>query len=223
MLKTMYDISRFDKDLAYSVEIIYPENRIVVDYGDAVKLVFLAAFYKDGTEAFPDVTGSGMPVVETYDYTDYNTIKGLNWTNCEGFVVRFISSGKRIKIKFDNYVRLHGLETSLSNITVWKKWSTGMPIAEAIEGVPDELFEWFTGLWNGFDEAKADIMTQLEATYKELYSTCASRKEFAKAVLGSGSGSKLLFALYEGKSISSSVVDMVKPTVRKSAYAYEYE
>ena len=222
ILNTMYDISGFDKDLAYSVEIIYPENRIVVDYGDDVKLVFLAAFYKDGTEAFPDVRGSGMPVVETYDYTDYKTIRAHDWTNCEGFVVRFRSSGKRIKIKFENYVRLHGLQASLSNITVWQKWSTGMPIADAIEGVPDELFDWFTGLWNGFDEAKRTITTQLEATYKELYAAAPDRKEFAKAVLGRGvlgRGSKLLFALYAGKSISSSVVDMVKPSVRR--YAYE--
>ena len=142
MLETLYSVADFDKEFAFSVEIIYPQNRIVVDYGQSRKLVFLAAFYKDGSEAFPDMSRSGMESVQQYEFDDYKSIKALNWENCEGFVVRF-ASGHRLKIKFENYIELHRVVTRLSDMTVWEMWSSGQSLSDSLEGIPDEFFDWF--------------------------------------------------------------------------------
>ena len=45
-----YYIESLNKDITYIVEIIYPENRIIVDYKSEEKLVILAAFYTESGE-----------------------------------------------------------------------------------------------------------------------------------------------------------------------------
>ena len=42
ILKSKYDLNKFEHTVAYLVEIIYPENMIVVDYGEE-KITFLSA------------------------------------------------------------------------------------------------------------------------------------------------------------------------------------
>lgn len=41
-----YSTKDLDQDRSYIFEILFPENRIVVDYGDQESLVYLATFTK---------------------------------------------------------------------------------------------------------------------------------------------------------------------------------
>ena len=133
-----YDrLSGVDPDLTYCVEIIYPENRIVVNYGDWAEMFLLAAFRKDGTEVHVDE-------VEPYWYlgdvvTRHKGIDNLaqllehttnnrhldgstaTGTDAEGFVLRF-QSGVRAKAKFTEYVRLHRLLTGITERDIWRAW-----------------------------------------------------------------------------------------------------
>lgn len=92
-------------------EIIYPENRIVVDYGDKPLLILLSVFELDGTEwspksvrALSDLCGFGQPKLYEFDPR-----KQINFEpNSEGYVVRF-ESGFRVKIKSPQYVKIHKL------------------------------------------------------------------------------------------------------------------
>ena len=66
-----HDISAWRKDNTYLFEIIYPENRIVVDYKGEEKLVVLGAFHTETGEEIPDSSlfwtqDSGFEVVMTY-------------------------------------------------------------------------------------------------------------------------------------------------------------
>lgn len=78
-------------------EIIYPQNRIVVDYGDHQGLTLLAAIDNEtGADVdIPDEWSDWLPVVQRYDgINDIATIMQLiaaspdDWANHEGFVLR---------------------------------------------------------------------------------------------------------------------------------------
>ncbi|MFJ9825010.1 T4 RnlA family RNA ligase [Streptomyces sp. NPDC101160] len=129
------DTSRLAPGVTYLAEIVYPQNRIVVDYGDRRDLVLLAAFGPDGTEvplaeAAADWQGIGsvvtvhpaMPLDELLKLTDSSTLPDgspATGTDAEGFVLRF-ASGVRAKAKIAEYVRLHKVVTGVTERDIWR-------------------------------------------------------------------------------------------------------
>ncbi|MFJ3633954.1 RNA ligase [Streptomyces sp. NPDC090112] len=138
----------------YLAEILYPENRIVVDYGDRRDLVLLAAFGPDGTEvplteAAPHWEGIGsvvtvwpaMPLDELVALTESNTLPGgaaANGMDAEGFVLRF-ASGVRAKAKLTEYVRLHKVLTGVTARDIWRGHGiqrfAGLPAKQVAQGL----------------------------------------------------------------------------------------
>ena len=112
ILQQKYSHVTFDPSLTYLFEIIYPENRIVVDYGDTEDLILLAVIEtKTGREQAVETIG--MPTVQRYDgIHDFEELRRNQDALREGFVVRF-KSGQRVKIKFEEYKRLHKLMTGI--------------------------------------------------------------------------------------------------------------
>ena len=126
ILDKKYDISSLRKDNTYLFEIIYPENRIVVDYGNEEKLVALGTIHTEtGDEASYDalftMSGLGFEIArlwKTWDEDWKNLQKEISKQN-EGYVVRF-KNGFRMKIKGEEYVRLHKLLTNISSRDIWE-------------------------------------------------------------------------------------------------------
>ena len=155
ILKKKYDLNRFMPEAVYICEIIYPENRIVVSY-DTEKVVFLSAFDRDsGVElnlntAFALFNISGIEkedlvltnLVYDADETMLKHLKEQNESNREGYVLRFWPSNKRVKIKFEEYVRLHKILTGISNIDIWEHLKAERDVNELLENVPDEFDKW---------------------------------------------------------------------------------
>ncbi|MEV7612074.1 RNA ligase [Streptomyces sp. NPDC089799] len=129
------DTSALVPGVTYLAEILYPQNRIVVDYGDRRDLVLLAAFGRDGTEiplagAAAHWAGIGsvvtvhpaMPLDDLLKLTETNTLPGggaATGTDAEGFVLRF-ASGVRAKAKIAEYVRLHKVLTGVTERDIWR-------------------------------------------------------------------------------------------------------
>jgi RNA ligase len=59
----------------------------------------------------------------------------------EGYVVRF-RNGFRMKIKGEEYVRLHRILTGFSNVDIWEYLRDGKDIDELLDRVPDEFDKW---------------------------------------------------------------------------------
>jgi hypothetical protein len=163
ILKSKYNIDSWLKHYAYLTEIIYPENRIVVDYGKKERVVFLSVVMNESYEwgLFDDseqhwtVSRSifkmnGIKkedVVRTeqhFNFSDdlYKSLKEKNENNKEGFVLRFHPGNFRIKIKFDEYVRLHKIITQVSTYDIWEHLKNGKDISELLQKVPDEFDKW---------------------------------------------------------------------------------
>lgn len=149
-----YDYKRLVKGFTYLFEIIYPENRIVVNYGYEDLILLSVIDNKDGYELkiFDDsihiegirlrnlYNNLGFKLVKKYDgIKDYNTLKSMVKDNEEGFVVRF-SNGERVKIKGEEYIRLHKIMTNVSTTGIWEILSTGGNFEEILKDVPDEFY-----------------------------------------------------------------------------------
>lgn len=133
-----------DPDVTPLFEILYPENRIVVDYGDRRELVLLAALCNTtgGAYSYPGWIWSR---VENYGMVALDELLATERPNCEGFVVTF-ESGTRVKVKHAEYVRLHKLITGINARHVWMALSAGQPAVDGTEGLPDEIYGWIRGV-----------------------------------------------------------------------------
>jgi hypothetical protein len=81
-------------------------------------------------------------VVHRYEgIKDYKQLKSMIKNNQEGFVVRF-NDGTRMKIKGEEYIRLHRLLTNFSNVDIWECLRKGEDISKMLEKVPDEFDNW---------------------------------------------------------------------------------
>lgn len=144
--KAMLDklpLDALDTNNTYLVEIIYPENRIVVDYGTDEKLVLLGAYNNETGEEVKVAEINGWEVVKMYKTwgEDWKTLKNEISKDNEGYVIRF-SSGMRMKIKGDEYVRLHRILTNFSTKDIWELLKNGEDLGPFLERVPDEFDDW---------------------------------------------------------------------------------
>ncbi len=143
-----YNFEPIPKGYTTLVEIIYPENRIVCDYGNEESLIVLSMISNASGKEL-DYSGllsiseeTKMPVVKRYDgINDYKTLKSLISKEREGYVVRF-RNGFRMKIKGEEYVRLHRILTGFSNVDIWEYLKDGKDIDELLDRVPDEFDKW---------------------------------------------------------------------------------
>ena len=148
-----YDYNKLHPDYTYLFEIIYPENRIVCQY-DYEDLVLLGMIHTEtGYEVsihsgddkdirFKNMLNNiGLNIVKKYDgLRDYTFLKRMVGDNKEGFVVRF-SNGSRMKIKGEEYLRLHKIMTNISTTSVWEILSTDGDLSILLDNVPDEFYK----------------------------------------------------------------------------------
>jgi RNA ligase len=209
-------ISLLDKDITYLFEIIYKENRIVIDYGDKEDLILLGAINKnDGIEISLEDIDLPFSKVESVDEKDFDILKKRNIKNEEGYVVRFLKSNFRIKIKFDEYVMLHGIVTEFSNKKVWEILKENMDLKTVLEMVPDEFYDKvkvvYDDLKSQFDALKSKAITVSQEAKK-----FDSRKEMA---LWLNSNYRdimpLVFGLVDNKDVDSIIMRMIKPEFEK--------
>jgi RNA ligase len=144
--------------ITYLFEAIYPENRIVVHY-DYEGLVLLGCYRKDGTEApYDNVDLSamflGVGSARKHDYSsisDLIAVTGTLGPNEEGFVIRF-QSGLRLKLKGEEYCRIHRLISRVTPLAMWDAMKNGDDLNEIRKQLPEEFwhdFDTIIGLLSG--------------------------------------------------------------------------
>lgn len=165
-LQAKYKGVRFNPNYTYLFEIIYPENRIIVDYGNFADLVMLAVIRKsDGADmALEDL---GFPMVKLYDgIKDFAELASYEEPNKEGFVIRF-ESGLRVKAKFAEYKRLHRLLTGLSARGIWEAIQTEDGLQPIIDRVPDEFYSWVRSIEQELQNSFQSIQRQCQTDFKD--------------------------------------------------------
>jgi hypothetical protein len=140
-----YPVNMLYKNLTYCFELLWTKWPIVI-VPKFDELIMLCAFdTHSGVEEDIqyDYYKNNFKVVHKYDgITDYTTLTTtIDGTNKEGFVVKF-KSGFRMKIKFEEYLKLHSIVTNVSNIDIWEALKNGDDMEVFFEHVPDEFDAW---------------------------------------------------------------------------------
>ena len=144
-------------------------------------------------------------------------------SNSEGFVIRF-KSGMRLKIKGEEYVRLHRILTGFSNINIWDYLKSGKDFNDFLEKVPDEFDLWVK-------ETVRDLVIRhenIEKEYKSIYHDilCRIDKDDRKAFAESAkqyNHSSILFKMLDGKDYSDYLWKIVRPKFSKPFWQKEEE
>ncbi|MCD6435057.1 MAG: hypothetical protein J7L15_01500 [Clostridiales bacterium] len=211
ILRTKYSSVKFKKGRTYLFEIIYPENKIIVDYGNTSDLFLLAVIDNKTGKDLP-LEEIGFPIVERFDgFSDFKKLKALNLKNQEGFVVRF-DDGFRFKIKFNDYVRLHKILTEISNKTIWEYLREGRDFKELLEKVPDEFYNWVKRTKQDLETQHREIIDKYLLYFKSF--NVKDRKEFA-LYAKNYQYPFLLFSLLDGRDVSDMVWKIIKPKHQK--------
>ncbi len=218
----------FSDNFTYLFEIIYPSNRIVVDYGKEEKLVLLAVKSKveDYEFTYEELLRFAseweIPLTQYYGRVSYNRHAFLKIDSDipegdEGFVLKF-DNGLRVKIKSEEYVRLHRIVTGLNSKSIWDLLRREENLEELLDRVPDEFYEWAEG-----------IKTDFENNYKSIEHSCdvivkscrlKDRKEVAEYFLQKEHKiySGILFTMYDNKPYKEIIWKLLKP-----AYARPFQ
>jgi T4 RnlA family RNA ligase len=208
-------LARLDRQYTYLFEVIYPSNRIVVDYGSSERLVFLAAIDpQTGTEL--DFNSIDWPDrALTYPATDLPTwLQSIesnadDFDNYEGFILRW-PDGFRLKYKLTEYVRLHRIITQVSSKEIWECLSQGQDLDHLLELVPDEFYHWVKATKADLEEKYRAIESECRSTFKSL----PTRRETA-AYFQTQKYPGVLFLMLDDRDYSQTIWRLIKPSYQK--------
>ncbi len=223
-----YDFERLHHDYTYLFEIIYKENRIVCqyDYDDLVLLGMINT--KTGDEVnihngdedvrFKNmISNIGFRIVMLYKTwgEGYDLLKDEISNDREGYVIRF-KNGFRMKIKGEEYKRLHRILTNVSNRDIWEYLKDDKPLDEILNKVPDEFYNWVKETKDNFLHQFKTIDIDYTYTFKTLINIngITERKKFADYAK-SYKNSSILFAMLDNKDYKQIIWKLIYPTYSK--------
>lgn len=184
------DASHMNKDFTYVFEIIYPDNRIVVDYGNKEMLSLTAIIDTEtGYELPYDVMKNtaeriGCEIADIYEFDKFEDIftsrDGLTM-NEEGYVVTF-DNGFKFKLKGEEYSKVHKLLCSLTPLHFWRAidLNTFKIPKEFLVVLPEEFKETVDTLQHTTERLHADAFdkaVELAKTVPEFPDTKEGKKE----------------------------------------------
>lgn len=150
----------------YLVEIIYPENRIVVDYKGAEVLMLLGIIDTESGIELDIYSNQGHSFFRAMKKT-FNTIQDVLDNlktlpfNEEGYVIRF-EDGSRAKFKGDEYVEMHRLISGLSPLTIWERMENGVVSEEFLATIPEEFMDRYEDIADKLEEKFAEMEHEVE-------------------------------------------------------------
>jgi len=230
ILNSKYNVEPIPKGYTTLVEIIYPENRIVCGYGnDEVLVVLSMVSNASGKELDYDSLlkineETGLPVIKKYDgIQDYKTLKTLISKDREGYVVRF-RNGFRIKIKGDEYVRLHRILTGFSNVDIWEYLKDKKDLNELLDKVPDEFDAWVRNTVNELNSQFEGIEKEYQWIFKvtKRVEGIEDRKIFAEYAMRYKHPS-ILFSMLDNKNYDEIIWKLIRPQYSKPFWQKEDE
>lgn len=194
-------------------EIIYPENKIVLDYGEMDDLVLIGAVCIETGKCFPpDSEFLGEWKGKVAQRIEYHTIREATRApereNCEGLVVYLEESGEMLKIKQKSYMKLQKGPLKLTNKRLIALLSKGQSEEEILSPLPDEIQE----------EVKRRIES-MDATFRAIYAELAevakggNEKKFSKMTRRQ---QRAVEALKRDGNIDQGVWKMVSESLKKN-------
>lgn len=167
-LKNNVNIDKMCPKNTYIFEIVYKENKIVINY-DFEGLVLLSIFDSYGLEYSYEMLKKEADLLElffpkVYSFNDMNSIlktaKEIDY-NQEGYVVRF-KNGVRLKIKGDEYVRIHRLISMVTPLAIWEAMCHKKDLNEISDNLPEEIRKDFWNIVSILDKKYITLINEIK-------------------------------------------------------------
>lgn len=190
-------------------EIIYPTNRIVVDYGKEEKLVYLGSRHIVSGRV---VTPKALPLPYNFESAkqyDMSQLYAEPRDNAEGYVLHY-RNGMMVKIKFEEYVRLHRLVTGVNKRRIWDILRSGDDIKDLLDHVPEEFEKWV-------NETTLELMDKFSYVCMDSNLKAAgaknleTRKEQAEHIMKHAEYPAIAFLMLDGRDYEDAVWKLLKP------------
>ena len=216
--KYLHILPLIEDDKTYIFELIHPENRIVVNYGDMSDLILLSVV--DNFTGKDKIEHIGFPVVKEYfGIKDLETLSSKVDDNHEGFVIKW-ANGMRAKVKGAEYCKLHRIMTNITTYDIWEWLKDDKDWEDLIAEVPDEMYDWVKSVVESirkdymkiFSEMVIEILKIRDEdiqTSKDLYFRLQQTKHFNP-----------LFCFYKRtiKDMNEVIFKQIKPKFSKPVY-----
>ncbi|MFW9872423.1 MAG: RNA ligase [Candidatus Thorarchaeota archaeon] len=218
LLLHKYHFNCMAHNLTFLVEIIYPENRIVIDYGNEEKLVLLSIYdrktKKEGSreeiEEYAELFD--FPIVKEYQltYDDMFKFQEKDQLSIEGFVVRY-NNGLRIKIKSKRYLDVARILTNLTPSSLWKYMKQGKVDRGMLEIIPEEFYEEINTIIDDLENKYKELEKEINLEYNKLEKLNLTRKEIG--INNSLKHKSCMFSLLDQKNekIENYIMKRIKP------------
>ncbi len=177
-----YMTTHFDpEDTTWLFEIIYPENRIVVTYDFSGLVLLGARDIESGDEFFPEdlLEWKGRKATRFRYKTLREALEAPPRRNAEGFVVYLPEFDVRVKIKQEDYIKLHKTVFSFGPQYIYDRLDQGQTEEEIVSALPDEFEEEAINLIHSFLVTHMGIRANVLLNYHDIYKEGMTKKEFA--------------------------------------------
>jgi len=217
----------FKSGRTYLFEIIYPGNRIVVDYGAFEGLVLLDVIDNEtgfsDTDEFDDVYWPDKVNRHPLPGFDSGQVVDIPQGE-EGFVYLWPTRNYRTKMKSAEYLELHKLVTGLNEKVVWRAMVAGKSAQEICNDLPDEFHGFVQGVYEDLEKKALKIVDDVYDLYVGIMHNLIpdytdiehnDRAAFAKKVAETGRKdlSKYLFAALDGRNVYALALKDCKPKI----------
>lgn len=191
-------------------EIIYPDNRIVLDYGDRDEIAFFGSVEVETGRFIPDWDLEPPEFREGWTLRDVLSLPPR--PNAEGYVIWF-DEFNAIKWKQDDYLALHRIVSNLTEKEVWRQLKAGT-FEGFVAALPDEFHQWATDTAQPLQIEASSIENRVFVWHRILVAEgYETRKEQAQWVMENVDAyyRGLVFGLLDGRDISEGIWKLLEP------------
>ena len=160
-LRANFDLE-YQRDVTFLWEIVYPENRIVLDYEGMEDLILLSKVKTSTGARLPaDKEPFNSPTVLPESYRYRHTVNKS--PNTEGVVLTWDTLDKEpfmLKIKTDEYIKRHRVRFGLNSKLIFETLSSGESLENIRKQVEEEDIDYFDSLTWGVMKIYYEILGQ---------------------------------------------------------------
>jgi RNA ligase len=157
----------------YLVEIVYPENRVVIPY-DFEALVLLGAYDETGREFSRDeletsAAAASLRIAGSISARSFDELLAVAQTLTrfeEGFVLRF-RSGLRVKLKGEAYCRIHKLVCHCTPLALWESMMNCEDLDAMRRELPEEMRRDFDSIRLLLQARMDSLLSEIRAAHDQ--------------------------------------------------------
>lgn len=212
--------NRFDRNRTYLFEIIYPEDKHCIAYGPDVDDIFMLAVIDTDTGLETDSIDNyrdDFAVTKHYDgIKDWTNIRDMfSGDNREGFVIRF-SNGFRMKLKYEQYFKIHFLRSMLSKKLILEHIVNGTTseLEETLKMLDEENQIYYKNIMKSLYDRYAEIENEMLKVYRPKAEN-ETDAEYAKWVFTNRGYASMIFNKNRGYDYSQIIWKIIKSEIKE--------